>query len=95
MCPGHHITSAFLPNADEILPWRMKFNIRPPKDPLAGKKLGCFNLFLALADKINYLGDTIQNLSATLAGTKCELCLALHVSKVSTNAYPRNRNTSL
>ena len=28
--------------------------------------------------KINYLADKIQNLSATLAGNKFELCLALN-----------------
>ena len=30
LLPGHDITSAFPPNAGDILPWLMKFNIRPP-----------------------------------------------------------------
>ena len=66
---GHYITSAFPPNAGEILPWRMKFKIR--------QTLGCLNIFLVLADILIYLADKIQNLCATLTGNKFELCLAL------------------
>ena len=49
---------------------------------LAGKKLGCFNIFLVLADRLINLADKIQNLSATLAGSNFELCLALIVTCV-------------
>ena len=72
---GHNIASAFPPNAGEILPWRMQFKIRPPLWRV--QTLGCFSICLVLADKNNYLADTIQNLSAILAGNKFELCLAL------------------
>ena len=52
-------------------------NIQNTSAILAGTNLGCFDIFLVLADKINYLADKIQNLSTTLAGNKFERCLSL------------------
>ena len=72
--------SASPPNVGEILPWRMKFNIHPPLWRV--KKLECFNILLELANKINYLADKIQNISATLVGNKFELCLALVITSL-------------
>ena len=50
---------------------------------LAGKTLGCFNIFLVPADRLINLEDNIQNMSATLSDNKFELCLALVKMKCS------------
>ena len=54
---------------------------------LAGKKLGCFNIFLVLADRLINLAGKIHNLSATLAGKKSELCLALITRAITPGRY--------
>ena len=41
--------------------------------------MGCFIIFLVLADILITLADEVQNLSATLAGNIFKLCHALDI----------------
>ena len=50
-------------------------NIQNTSAILAGTNLGCFDIFLVLADRLINLADKIKNLSVTLAGNNFELCL--------------------
>ena len=47
---GHDIVPAFLPKADEILPWRIQFKMCPPLWRVENWDI--FNIFLGLADRL-------------------------------------------